>query len=470
MLTSQKKIVTVVNEGMVYFIDPKAQDDAFILASFDMAQIVSDDQTIDASATTMLTGCRNTALIVPDYWFDTGSYKFQSTKRPLVEAFIIRKLKEKDTDQTNIAAFFDYLFLHAQDDEQRLFVYYLQEPTAFRLYRFLAENNLQPHRITTPAFIWEPKLKQHIDKFDQGGKGFIQLLPHCCFLYFFFDGTFIFSRSLPMTINADNPIDEIGSVTFEINQSLHLFSQKAKADIDEFFLLTSQDDMTDRLAEMLGRPVRSCADLITDFAIATETSRLLGPVGMLDANDVSVSSKVHCVTHRSLKRELDWKPVQRAGMAVALFLLVLLGMEKLFLSRLASEYMAPLATAGRPYALERQQQIRDYNQALDEVLQESQKRTPHAVLDKFAQALNDRIQPQELVLELESAPSLTFKGIVTAQSPENLKSTLATFAEQVNQKCQPQPLLKIPDITIDDLKSTAMDGTRTYAIKLRLFL
>ncbi|MEX1350797.1 MAG: hypothetical protein AB1Z31_24020, partial [Desulfobacterales bacterium] len=123
-------------------------------------------------------------------------------------------------------------------------------------YKTLSRLGLTPQRITSPALIWQSKIRQKMADFEDGGKCFIELLHNIYHLYFFFEGNFLFSRSIPLAdLPADSP-DNLQAITYELNQSLYLFSQRAKAEVNNLYLLSSETVTVGGLSEALGRDNR----------------------------------------------------------------------------------------------------------------------------------------------------------------------------------------------------------------------
>ena len=55
--------------------------------------------------------------------------------------------------------------------------------------------------------------------------------------------------------------DGMEALSFEINQSLYMFSQKAKSDLDRIYLICEAPDCRDKLSQALGREVKNLPPL-----------------------------------------------------------------------------------------------------------------------------------------------------------------------------------------------------------------
>ena len=92
--------------------------------------------------------------------------------------------------------------------------------------------------------------------FHEGGKGLIHPISSECFLYFFSQGHYLFSRNIAIPDPQHGQSDIFSILTYEINQSIYLFSQKAKAEIDQLYLVSSTKGDVLELSTILGRDVK----------------------------------------------------------------------------------------------------------------------------------------------------------------------------------------------------------------------
>ena len=195
MFKKKDKQITVFNNEEIFFVTYDNNKNLSVIDSHSTDKFLDDSfeiENIIEEARSKI----NSLLIVPDYWVGNNIYVFQSKNKSLVEEFIQRKLTSEYPDLPDIKYFFDYIFHETDQKEREIYVYFLQEPESFSLHKRLVEFDLIPRRITTPAFLWEQKLKKNIPDFHEGGKAFAHLLASECFLYFFLQGRFLFSRSI----------------------------------------------------------------------------------------------------------------------------------------------------------------------------------------------------------------------------------------------------------------------------------
>ena len=320
------KIISVVDGEKLNFVAIDSSGAQNTLESVKLEDLINRSSDTNFSSS-KLRDWVNTLMIVPDYWFGNSVYKFQSSRKSLADAFVERKLKEQFEQQVDIQYFFDCIFFQRARDEQWLYAYFLQDPQFYQVYQALSELNLTPERITCPAYLWVPQLREEISDFNKGGKCFIQQLPDIYHLYFFFEGNFLFSRSIPLNDVLGDASDNLQTITYELNQSLYLFSQRAKSEVDQLYLLPCESQSTQELSEALGREIIELSTVSegsqTWYApeVSSETQAHLSAIHWRS------QSEYLFLSHRKLQKELEWKSVQAVGMVIGLFLILLLGLE-----------------------------------------------------------------------------------------------------------------------------------------------
>ena len=269
--------ITLVGNDEIYFILQGGSGEGQTLDPLTLDRFLTDEADLSAIPETFRHQV-NSVMVVPDYWLGNTSFPFQSRKRSLAEAFLERKLRADFPEIPGVKDFYEYFFHQADGDETAVYAYFLREPTFFRLYDQLLRWNLHPRRITTPAFLWASQLKERIPGFQEGGKAFVHILPKECFLYFFFEGHFLFSRQISLPEFQGDPSDQIETLTYETNQSLYLFSQKAKAEIDRVYVSFFGHVEAGDLSEKLGREVEEVVGLEQEL---TKVSTTIGQPGLL---------------------------------------------------------------------------------------------------------------------------------------------------------------------------------------------
>lgn len=470
MFKKKATLITVVNNEEVYFIDFGPNGEWQILHSLSLDQFLNGDPDSGAIPED-LKNKDNALLIVSDYWFGDASYKFQSKKKALAEAFLERKLHADHPDTSDIINFFNYVFDKTETDEQTLHVYFLQEPRSFQLYNKLAESNLPPREITTPAFLWEQKLKKNVTDFHEGGKGLVHLLPSECFLYFFSHGRYFFSRNIAVPDYQDQASEIFSALTYEINQSIYLFSQKAKAEIDQFYLISSNKENARELSQILGREVTDLRDLAQRQQMSAEIARPIGPAGFFNADDLSPSREFLSISHRQLKAELEWKPVQIMGIAIGLILLLLLGAESLFLWKGAQQVPASMTETAIITETEPRQIIQQYNEALDLLLSDTKHPPANEIIIEIARSLPDNVLIKELIIDIETNPGVDLQGVIKASGPDQFRNSLSIFIDNLNKHIRGPRPINIQDIDFGlDEQNVGKNEYQNYLIHFRIAL
>ncbi len=449
---------------MLYFVEVDSRGGKKAVESIKLADLLKDDA--DAHLIPFSERYQvNKLLIVPDYWFGNFVFKFQSIKKSLADAFVERKLQAQFPQLPDVKHFFDSIFYQRGHKERWLYAFFLQDPHFFQLYKTFSRLDLTPHRITSPALIWGSKIRQKISDFNDGGKCFIELLPNLYHLYFFFEGNFLFSRSIPL---ADLPIDSpdnLQAITYELNQSLYLFSQRAKAEVDKLYLVSSETLAVGGLSEALGREIDDLSSLFNELQGPKTINASTNPIDGFVLFHFLLKNQFQFVSHKKLKKELEWRPVQSAGMAVALLLCFLLGLESIFLHKWSHQTQASAISGGGVLAGKTKQIIRQYNEALDILIEDAQRHSPKEVIAKIAGSLPLEIRMQEIFLKTETDPAIDFKGVAKAMGSDRLKGSLSTLIANLNQNLHPRRALVMPDIDIELDKNK-----QSYFIKFRVEL
>ena len=462
-------LISIVDDETLYFVSLNSRGENKAVESIALKTLLIDNPAADIIPDSTRDR-KNALLIVPDYWLGNSYYKFQSRKKSLADAFIARKLHEQFPDQPEIKNFFDGTFYQREKAEKWVYAYFLQDPQFFQLYPQLAHFNLQPHRITCPALIWQEKIRQEIPEFDNGGKGFVQLLPKIGLLYFFFEGNFLFSRSIPLGDAQSKPSDNYDAIAYELNQSLYLFSQKAKTEIDKLYLVSYAKESGHTLSQVLGREIHDLNYIINDSNSLQKSTTAAGAIGFLSPSDIFPNKNFLSLCHRVLKKELEWKPVQFAVVAVGLILLFLLGLETTYLYKGSHQIQLSGSNGENSLTAEESHKIQQYNEALDVLLNELERPSSQEVLRKIAKSLPPNVRIQEMVLETEDNPGVNLKGHIRSDGPENFKACLSTLIANINENIQGRRVMTVSDIDFEVNHNPQSQGVQDYFIKFRLDL
>jgi hypothetical protein len=463
-LKKRNTVISIVENETLHFVEVGPRGKRKAVKSVKLADLLVDDADTNIIPFPAKTRA-NKLLIVPDYWFGNLVCKFQSMKKSLADAFVERKLHAQFEQLPDVKNFFENIAFQREHKERWLYAYFLQDPQFFELYKTFSRLGLTPQRITSPALIWQSKIRQKMPDFDDNGKCFIELLDNIYHLYFFFEGNFLFSRSIPLAdLPADSP-DNLQAITYELNQSLYLFSQRAKAEVNNIYLLSSETVTVGSLSEALGREIK---DLSSLFSKPQDTHTSNDSTGLIDGYVLShylLKNQFLFVSHKKLKKELEWRPVQSVGIAIAILLCLLLGMESFFLHKWSRQNQVSAIHREGVEAGNTKQKIRQYNEALDTLIEDADRRRPKEVIAKIARSLPLQIRMQEIFFKNGTAPELEFKGVAKVLGSELLKGSLSVLIANLNKNLRPRRPLTIPDIDIEHDKKK-----QSYLIKFKVEL
>lgn len=469
MFKKKDKQITVFNNEKISFVIYD-NNNLSVIDSHSIDNFLSDSfkiKDINDEARSRI----NSLLIVPDYWFGNNTYVFQSKKKSLVEDFIKRKLTSEHSDLPYIKYFFDYISYETEQKEQKIYVYFLQEPEFFSLHKKLVEFELNPRRITTPALLWEQKLKKNIPDFHEGGKAFAHLLSSECFLYFFLQGRFLFSRSINLPASRDELSEKLTTLTYEINQSIHLFSQKAKADIDQFLLLSSSEKDSQELSKLIGRDIKELSSLDADLKAVTKLPESVDFISPFSVADIGHSSKYPYLSHRLLKQELDWKPVQVAGTVIGLILILLLSVESFILWKWHKSVNSWISESSMMAEIDPQQIIQEYNDALDMFIGETERISIKENLIKIVKSLPDNVFIEGIVIDVDTNPSVNLKGVIRATEPDRFKYYLSILLNRLHEHIQGSRSVRMQDVDfeVNEASETGLEY-QNYSFKFKFNL
>jgi len=465
MIKQRNTIITIVNNEDLSFVIPDPSGEVRILDSLPLDQFLNDDMESDP-VPEELSNRVNSLLIVPDYWFGNVTYKFQSRKKSIIEVFIERKLLAEHPDLPDIKYFFGYIPHQINQGEKGLYVYFLQEPRFFQLYDQFVKFDLNPHCITTPAFVWGQKLREIIPDFHNGGKCLVHMLSKECLLYFFFRGFFLFSRSITFPDTQMESSEKLNTLTYEIDQSFHLFSQKAKAGIDQVYIASSVQSDARELSDTLGREVKELGGPGENQQKTPVIGGHLGAAEHFSLSDLSPSRKFLSVLHQLQRKALEWKPVQTVGIAVGLILLLFFAAESFFLWKLSQPNIIPTARAGIIAEADPKHTIQQYNEALDFLVLESARPSPQDTILKVAKSLPGNFLIKEMTVEVEGTPAVHIKGVVKASGPDTLKNSISFLLANLKKHFQGARSLSLQNIDVEfDKSSSVKQEYQKYLVK-----
>lgn len=397
-------------------------------------------------------------LIVPDHWFKHEFFPFKSQRDSLIKPFIERKLKTTYPNLPLAPQLFSYLFRQRATTGPGVKIFHLYEQHAYDLYEALCKTNLRPRWITTAALLWEEHCQIRVSGFETQAALLIHLQAQEAFLYFYFHGDFLFSRTVALPPSAER----LDALIFEINQSIYLFSQKAKSDLNQVYLVGDEAGFQQRLSDFLGRPVQDIGGLSQMSPLPRDLAHL---DRLLDSKAASAPGDAYSVTHRGIQQEVKWRPVQWAGAWIAALLLLFFAGEYEWLDgRLQDETIARSQ-------LQRQQPIAlaDFDAALIELSEDARRPSPVQTMLKVIASLPDDVWINEIRMDLD-ALRLETSATVTADTVDRFRHRLKLLVENMNQRLHLDPPIRIEDVVfnLEDMKSQAAKPHYKVAWKVSL--
>ncbi len=480
---SKNTVTTVVVNETLYFLQFDSKKRHRIVHEAPLNAYI-DESAPDAPRPSALDGAANSLLILPDYWAGTVTYPFQSRKKSLAQAFIGRKLVSEHPAVPDIANFFDFEFSRAGSPERMVHVSFLQEPRAYQLYETLAEQRLAPDRILTPAGVWERKLLKSISDFDIGSGCLVHLLSRECYLYFFFQGRSLFSRRIVLAAPKPEPSgetlalameapDKFSVLTFEINQSLYLFSQKTKADLEKIHLAAPDPGDAEQLSAKLNRDVipYAAGEVSADDALSASAGiEALGPVGVFGPEDLTPGPNQRNLTHAKRRQFLEWRPVQMLGIAVGFLLILLMALEGVYLYEQRDINREEMMRGRNMSGNTQRQIIQEYSEVLNLLLEEADRPSTRRVIIDVGRALPVNAWVTMLDIKTENTPKVMISGIIKADRVITLKETLSKLLENLAMYFQGAQSLSLEDINFNQDQKPLKTSDTTYSFSFEFEL
>jgi hypothetical protein len=443
MLKKQPHGITVVHNDALFFIVHDSSGAAQIVHHLQLKTLLGPDAQPDP----LPPECgftKNSLLIVPDYWFGSTVYLLHSNRSPVIQSFIERKLQADHPDLAEVSLFYDY----SSSGEGKLSVNFLQDAECFKLYHRLEAMGISPESISTPAFLWVRRLEAGLPDFNQIGCCLVHLTTAEAFLYFFSQGRFLFSRSIAFPKSLEDSPGKLNALAYEINQSVFLFSQKAKSELTQIRMVSSGPEDIGALSSRLDREI-----LEFDIEHETEVEKQqfhseLGAVLSFGAREVLPSNKFLHVSHKLKKKALEWKPLQFAGITLGLITVLLLGMETFLLWQWPSaDHGSPLTSEVVPQ-IDSQTLLSQYSEALDLAITATSRRSIKEIFANAIRATPETVSIKNLDIELEPQVLVAFKCEVKTDDIAALRETLTVFIERIDAAFSGKGLVNKQDIKI----------------------
>jgi hypothetical protein len=460
MLVNKKKRALAATEKHLFFAeggDPGQLDGNAGLVSLPLAQFLSEecDQTMMAA----LQGSRAPLLLViPDHWVKHDFFLFKSQKESLIRPFIERKLKAAYPNLPSAQDFFNYACRQKAMEGPGVRVFHLCEPIAFELHAALSRKRLAPRWITTPALLWEERFNRQVPEFESQAALVIHLQRHEGFLYFYHQGDFLFSREVTLPESSER----IDALLFEINQSIYLFSQKAKSDLQAVYLIGDEAGFRERLSDFQGRPVHMASGISAGKALPRELAAL---DGLLDPDAVLTPTEAHCITHRRIEQQVKWRPVQWAGMLVAGILLAGFAAEHQWLEERAEEEMAVRSRMRQQQAMS----LADYDAAVVELTDDLSRPSPAHLIFNVVASLPEGASVFELKVDADAA-RLDLSATVRAESLERFRQQLRILIGNLNRRLRPANPITMEDVVFSMQEAKQQVARTDYKITCKIQL
>lgn len=454
--------MTVVHGDTLFFVsyagDAIQVDHAVKLDAF-----LEDDFTL-SSIPAVVRARKNGLLVIPDYWIGQTRLMLPSKKRSVVEAFVERKLATEHPELPDIGLFYHYTLSKKPSESGNIYAFFFQEPLSYQLYQRLTLFDMAPFDITIPAYVWAKKLEKMHPELVNAGGGLIQKLSSASYLYFYHKGQFLFSRNIKFSDSPGEGTEALDALTYEINQSFYLFSQKEKAELEHIFIHSSRKEDAAELAESLGREVHF---LDADDASIQELSDALGPCSVFTPSDLSPSSNYLAIVQKDHARAREWRPVQMAGAIVGILLFLLLGGEYLFLLKL-SKHDPGVQHTGIMAGQSSREIIAQYDETLDLILEETRRPSSRKTMIDLARCLPENVRIKDLKLSVVGTPNLSLTCVVRAKDMADFRSALSSLLENLGNTFTTSPRLEKRDIELGEVMSK-QDYTE-YPIQFELRL
>ncbi len=457
MLNHKKNRLIAATDKKIYFSDSCDLSQGSGSTELPIAQFLSHEYDSRLLSTFQQSRSK-IILIVPDHWLKHEFFPFKSQRDSLIKPFIERKLKTAYPNLPFASHFFSYLFRQRAMAASGVRVFHLYEQCGYDLYAALCQTNLPPRWITTAALLWEERCKLRIPDFSTQATLLIHLHPHEAFLYFYCQGDFLFSRAVALLDSAER----WDALLFEVNQSIYLFSQKAKSDLNKIYLIGDEEGFQQRLADLLGRSVQTIAGAPVTSALPRDLAHL---EGLLEPGGVSAPGDAYSVTHSKLRQEVKWRPVQWAGMLVAaLLLLFFMGEHQWLEGRLQDEIIARSQ-------MRRQQPtaLADYNAALLELTEDAQRLSAAHTILKIVSSLPEDVLINELKIDSD-ARRLDLAATLFADTVDRFRHRLKVLIENMNRRLKLDPPITMEDMVfnLEELKSHSAKTHYKIAWKINL--
>jgi hypothetical protein len=464
MFRRKPTLISIVGEERLNFLMLLKDGRSKTLTSLDLEAFVGEDaEPVDLPAA--VSHSTNELLIVPDYWVGNDFQAFQARKRSVVTAYIERKLKKEHPALNEIGDFYGYEIVSDQNDTRRLYTFYFQETVSYDLYRRLKDLGAGPLRITTPAMIWQTRLKDIAGPLANESLGLIHLEEADCFLYFFYMGRFLFSRHIQLPAGGSDHADVDSLLNYEINQSFYLYSQKTKRPVDALFMTGADETAAERLSQLMDRTIRQAPRLLPE-GFGMDKDAVPPSCRGFSSLDLTHPGGHH-IAHKPLQIERAWRPVQWTGIAVGLLLAVLVVSGAGYLHILSGSVDRQMGHLASTMDEQPDQLLEEISLSLDEITRDLARPSGSGTIMRTILARPEGVQMRKILLQVAAAPYLVLEAAIGADHPEAFKVLLNRFLDQLNQRfdLKDRPLRE-KDVEIQLERGEGNEKKPVYTIRL----
>jgi len=465
MFKSRSHGITIVHADALSFVS-YASNEMQVDHTVPLEEFLADDFE-PTSIPANVRNRQNRLLLVPDYWLGQNNLTLQSKKPSIVEPFIERNLASEFPDLPDIGLFYEYAFTTDSQEAGNLYVFYLQEPTSYRLYKQFEVLGMPPFDITTPAFIWAKKLRQIHSEMVDAGVGLIHILPDSSHLYFYHQEQFLFSRSIQSMQTQGDENDVLNALTYEVNQSVYLFSQKKKADLQYIFIDSPNEQDAKELSDSLGREVQALDSSGAREEFLRETTGILGPCSIFYPKDLAASRKFLAITQKEHAKAREWRPVQVAGVLIGILLFLILGAEQYYLIRWLEKYPQQNKISSVTGQSAREV-IERYNESLDLVMNETKQRSSWKTMVDLAKCLPENVRIKQLKLDIAEVSAVSLICVVRTKDMAGFRDSLSLLLANISETFTGSPRLETRDVELGEVQSG--QGYTDFPIEFELKL
>jgi hypothetical protein len=456
--------IWVVHEDEIFRFETDFTDSANLIFRSPLNQFLDDESLSGANGRHRRRRHKH-LLVVPDHWMGNQLFAFQSNKSSLIEPFLERKLSSAHPEKRNIVHFFDYQLPMNRRNGGQLYAYFLQEEKGFALYDKLSMHHHTPRRIISPSFLWEYWLRRQ-PNLKEDSFCLLHFFGQECALYFFDRGNFLFSRHVLL----DTGTDCWAVLTYEINQSLYLYAQKTKSDLKCIYWYAAEHLAEPPAIELPDRRLIQLDLTLAPTMFSDQIRQLSFLDGMLSERLNHLKTNILSLTHRRVKKFLEWLPVRRIGMVLGGVLVALMLAEHVWLGNLAEKDQFKrrhIAGTAGPNSMG---DSAEYSQALDVLLTEAVRPAPAELILKLAAELPPSTRIRSLEIQHANSPQLKISASVDALDVNHFKVTLNELVGKVNNAFQTSQPLMLKDIDFKMQPADSAHAYQRYLINFRIHL